>query len=353
MAGHPIELAILGATGAVGRAVLEELEESEVALGRVRLFASERSRDQVLELRGEELEVEVAGERSFRGCDVAILAVPAPVAREWAPRARADGCPVVDASAAFREDPAVPLVVAGVNEGDLAGARARGMVAGPSGPALALARALAPIHRAAGLERLAVTVFHAASGSGAAGVRQLEAESVALLNGEEPGSSGVSHRLAFNLVPQVGEVLAGGRTAEERAVEVELRRILAAGELRATATAVRVPVFYAHGLAVNLRTARPMGAEEARAALRGGPGVKVVDAPVERVYPMPMLAVSDDAVLVGRVREDPSQENGLDLFVCADNLRHGAAANAVRLALSLAGRSVANLAGPPPEGASG
>jgi aspartate-semialdehyde dehydrogenase len=205
-------------------------------------------------------------------------------------------------------------------------------VATPSGPVVPLALALAPIHREAGLVRVAVTILYAASGAGRAGLRQLEKEMVALLNGEEPDASDLSHRVGFNLVPQVGDFGPDGSTDEETAVGRELRRLLSAPSLGATATAIRVPVFYAHGQAVNLRTARPLSAEGARAALRASPAIKVIDSPAERIYPMPMLAVNDDAVLVGRVREDGSQENGLDLFVVADNLRRGAAGNAVRIA---------------------
>jgi aspartate-semialdehyde dehydrogenase len=215
---------------------------------------------------------------------------------------------------------------------EVAAGEARGIVASPSGPVVPLALALAPIHREAGIQRVAVTILQAASGSGRAGLRQLEKEMVALLNGEEPDPSDLSHRVGMNLVPQVGAFLPGGATDVEAAVGGELRRLLSAPALAATATAIRVPVFYAHGLVVNLRTSRPLSADGARAALRSSPGLKVIDSPAERIYPMPMLAVNDDAVLVGRVREDGSQENGLDLFVVADNLRRGAAGNAVRIA---------------------
>lgn len=328
---RPMQLAVVGATGSVGRAVLEDLEAREIP-GVPRLFATARSEVDLLEFRGDELEVEKVGDRSFRGCDAAILAVPAPVARELAPRAWAEGCLAVDLSGAFRSADGVPLVVAGVNDADVARAEGRGIVASPSGPVVPLALSLAPVHRAAGLTRVAVTILYAASGAGRGGLRQLEKEMVALLNGEEPDVSELSHRVGFNLVPHVGTFGPGGSTDEEEAVGAELRRLLSAPALAATATAIRVPVFYAHGLSVNLRTARPLSADGAREALRATPGIKVIDAPGERVYPMPMLAVNDDGVLVGRVREDRSQENGLDLFVVADNLRRGAAGNAVRIA---------------------
>ncbi|HET8733511.1 MAG TPA: aspartate-semialdehyde dehydrogenase [Anaeromyxobacteraceae bacterium] len=328
---RPLKLAVVGATGSVGRAVLEDLEAREVAV-EPRLFATQRSEVDLLEFRGDELEVEPVGDKAFRGCDAAILAVPAAAARELAPRAWAEGCLAVDLSGAFRATDGVPLVVAGVNDADVAGGEKKGVVASPSGPVVPLALALAPLHRAAGLSRLVATVLHAASGSGRAGVRQLEKEMVALLNGEEPDASDLSHRMGFNLVPQVGAFLPDGGTEEEGALGSEIRRLLGEPALPVSATAIRVPVFYGHGLVLNVRTARPLSAEAARTVLRAAPGVKVIDQPGERVYPMPMLAVNDDAVLAGRVRGDGASEAGLDLFVVADNLRRGAAGNAVRIA---------------------
>ena len=331
MTERPLKLAVVGATGSVGRAVLEDLEAREIPV-ELRLFATARSEVDLLEFRGDELEVETVSDRSFRGCDAAILAVPASAARELAPRAWAEGCLAIDLSGAFRSSEGVPLVVAGVNDAEVAAGEARGIVASPSGPVVPLALAIAPIHREAGILRVAVTILQAASGSGRAGLRQLEKEMVALLSGEEPDPSDLSHRVGMNLVPQVGAFVPGGSTDVEAAVGGELRRLLSAPALAATATAVRVPVFYAHGLVVNLRTARPLSADGARAVLGASPDLKVIDSPEERIYPMPMLAVNDDAVLVGRVRVDGSQENGLDLFVVADNLRRGAAGNAVRIA---------------------
>jgi len=348
MADRPLKLGIVGATGAVGTALLEELEEGRAPVSELRLFASPRSEERVLGFRGDELEVEAVAERSFRGLDAAIFAAGAAAAQQWAPRAWAEGCFAIDVSPAFRGDPEVPLVVAEVNPQALSPLPARGTVASPSGSAAALALVLAPLHRFAGLERLVVTVFHSASGSGRLGVGQLESEVVALLNGEEPEPSDLSHRMGFNLVPQVGDPLAGGYTSEEVGLGAELRRVLGAPELRTSATVVRVPVFYAHGLAVNFTTARKLAPEEARALLREAAGVKVVDALGERVYPMPMLAVNDDAVLVGRIREDPSQERGLDLFAAADNLRRGAALNALELARQLTLRREAGRGGENP-----
>jgi aspartate-semialdehyde dehydrogenase len=335
MPARPLKIAILGATGAVGGALLDLLEAGELPVSELRLLASERSREERVEHGEEELVVDVPDDKAFRGLDLALFAAPAEVARAWAPRARADGVPVVDLSPAFRADPDVPLVASDANPGAVSAFRAKGLVACPSAAAVTLSLVLGPIQRASGAERAVVTLLEPASAAGRRGTRQLEAEVLALLNGEEPDPSDFSHRMAFNVVPQVGSFGPGGLTEGEAALQPELRRILSAPELRVTATAVRVPLFHGVAATVNLRTTRRLGAGEARELLRKAPGVKVLDAPGERVYPMPMLAVHDEAALVGRIRDDPSAENALDLFAVGDNLRLGAARNALRIAALL------------------
>ncbi len=333
MPTRPLSLALFGATSAVGRSVLQVLEDRDTPLASLKLLAQDPAPGTVLELRGEEHPVEPVKEGSFRGCEVAIFSAGSAASREWAPRARAEGCAVVDDSSAFRKDADVPLVVAEVNPEALAGWKARGIVANPNCATTPLLVALKPLHAAAGVDRLVVSTYQAVSGAGQEAVEQLEREAQALMNGVEPDAPhAVPYRIAFNLVPQIGAFLPGGYTEEEQAIADETRRILGDAALRASATAVRVPVFYGHSWSVNLRTRRKLSADEARALLRQAPGVKVVDDPQERVYPMPLLVVNDDSVLVGRVREDPSQENGLELFVSADNLRKGSATNAVQLA---------------------
>lgn len=324
---RPLTLAILGATGAVGRALVQVLEERDLPVAALRLLARKDSAGEEIDFRGETLEVEEASPRALRGADLCFLAVPAAAAREWAPRARAEGCrAVIDASAAFRSDPDVPLLAANVNPQALAGLGERGIAAGPEAAALLLATALEPLRKAAGLERVAAVTLHAASGSGDPAVRELEAEVADLMNGREPDPPIESpHRVAFNLVPHVGGFGPGGRTDEEARTAAEVERILGEPGLRLSVASVRAPVFFAHTQLVWLRTRRRLPVEEARDALRNGPGLKLLDDPAERVYPMPMLAVGDDAVLAGRVREDPSQENGLEILVCGDNLRAGAA----------------------------
>ncbi len=337
MPSRPLSLALLGATGLVGRSVLDALPDAELELGALKLLGSQRSAGSRVEAGDDEVVVEPLLEGAFRGCDVAIFCAPPEVARAWAPRARADGCAVVDTSSAFRTDPGVPLVVPEVNAAALEGIGSAGLVALAGGGAAALAVALAPLHAEARLERLVVSILEPVSGAGARGLQQLEREATDLMNGRAPDAAGaVAHRIAFNIVPQVGAFLADGRTEEEEGLAAEMRRVLAAPGLRLAVTALRAPVFYGQVAAIHAVTGRKVPADEARALLRQAPGVKLLDAPGEGIYPMPMLAVNDDAVLVGRVREDPSEERALDLLVVSDDLRQRAAC-----ALRIAGRLTA------------
>ncbi len=345
MAGRPLELALLGATGAVGRTLVQALEESDLEVASLRLLASERSAGTEMEFRGDGLRVAAVRAGSFAGCDIAFFAAGATPARTWLPEARAAGARVIDLSPAFREDPGVPLVLADLGTWRSPGAaRDEGasgtvptLVACPSASSAQLALVLAPLRAAAGLERVGVVTLEAVSGAGQGAVEELEAELRAMLAFQEPPPpSALPHRIAFNAVPQVGVFREDGATDEERRTETELRRMLGDASLRVSATAVRIPLFHAHTQLVNLRTVRELAPEAARASLREAPGVKVLDSPAELVYPMPMLAVNDDAVLVGRIRRDPSQDRALDLVIVGDNLRRGAALNAIAIARPLA-----------------
>jgi len=336
---RPLKVAVLGATGAVGTTLVQVLEEHDFPIESLRLLASARSEGAEIDFRGDSLGVQAVKDGAFDGCDLAFLAAPEGVAREWAPRARAAGCAVVDVSPAFRLDLDVPLVVPEVNPQDVDLWKARGIVASPGPSAVLLAVALKPLHDAAGLEHVAATVLASVSGAGQAAIEQLEREGQDLMNGREPEPGpALPWRIAFNLVPQAGPFGPDGRAGEEAAVSAEARRLLKDPDLRLSATVVRVPLFYGHSAAATVRTRRPLGPDAAREALRAAPGVKVVDDPAQKVYPMPMLAVNDDAVLVGRIRADASQENGLALFAVLDNLRKGAASNAVQIARLLAER---------------
>jgi aspartate-semialdehyde dehydrogenase len=332
MPSRPVTLAVVGATGLAGRAVLELLPDSELDPSELRLFASERSKEARIEVEGEpeDLPVAALSAGAFRGVDLALFLAPAGVAREWAPRAVAEGCRVIDASRAFRGDAAVPLVLPGVNPAALPGA-GPGIAAVAGGPAAALAPVLLALSRAAGLERVVATALCPASGAGTRGPEQLEREAQDLMNGREPEQGeAFPHRVAFNVVPQVGNLGEGGHTDEEAGAGDDLRRLLAAPALEVALTAVRVPVFYGLAIAARVVTSRALELEAARAALREAPGVKLVDDPAERIYPMPMLTANDEAVLAGRLRADPGAR-ALDLVVAADEL-HRVAAAALRIA---------------------
>jgi aspartate-semialdehyde dehydrogenase len=329
MAVRGLDVAVLGATGAMGRGILQALEEGDLPLGSLRLLASGRADRAELEFQGEPVPTEAVKDGSFRGCVVAVFAAGTEAARKWAPRARVEGCAVVDLSAAFGLELDVPLVVPDVNL-DAARAAPRGIVACGRGTCASLAAVLSPVRDAAGLERVVVATYEPASGAGQGGLEQLEREARDLLSGREPEPGALPYRIAFNLMPQVGAFGPDGRTEEESRLAEELRKVLAEPGLRVSATAVRVPVFYGSAAAVNLTTRRKLAAAEARELFRKAPGVKLLDDPAEKVYPMPILAVNDDLTLVGRVRKDASEESGLDLFLAADPLRQGAA-SAVRI----------------------
>lgn len=343
MAGRPAHLAIVGATGAAGRALLQALEESDLEVATLRLLATERSAGAELDFRGELRRVEAVDERAFDGLDLALLAVPPAASREWGARAWSRGCAVVDLSPAFRLDPEVPLVVPELNPDSVVQFRRRGVVATPGAGAVQLALVLAALEAAAGVERVVVSTCVAVSGAGQRAIEELEQQTRAMMAFQEPPEPvAVPQRVAFNLVPQVGAFEADGSTEEERRLVEETRRLLGAGAPRISATALHVPLFYGISQVVNVRTTRPLSAGAARDALRGARGVKVVDDPAQGVYPMPMLAVNDEAVLVGRIREDASQDRGLDLLVVADNLRRGAAATALGVAQLLLERHLAS-----------
>jgi len=338
MPSRPFSIALLGATGAVGRAVLEVIEDLDVPVSEVRLLASARSAGQEIDFRGEPQRVRAVADGAFRGCDVAILCAGEDASLAWAPVARAEGALVVDDSTAFRDRPGVPLVVPEVNLAALDGAT-EGIVANPGAMAIALALALKPLDAAAGLRRLVVDTYQAVSGAGHRGVAALEREVADLMNGREPPPPArFPHRVAFNVVPQVGEVGADGVSAEERSIADDLRRLLGLPGLAVAATAVRVPVFFGHTAAVHAGFERPLEVAAARELLRGARAVKVLDQPGEAIYPMPMLAVNDDAVLVGRLRADPAMAPGLSFFLAADNLRKAGATNLVQLAEAMAAR---------------
>ncbi len=332
---------VIGATGLVGGEMLQILEARAFPVSRLRLYASPRSEGRVIPTAWGDVTCEVLAPGCFDGLDLVIVDVDDPLALEWAPVAVAAGAKVIDNSAAYRMDPDVPLVVAEVNPDDVRDLP-KGIVSCPNCTTMVLLTALAPLHRAAGIERMVVSTYQSVSGAGQPGMYELDGqwnkwagESEQLRRAgttEIATESGDvwSRPIAGNVIPLAGSVKDAGYTSEEWKLVLESRRILHAPELRATATCVRVPVFVGHAMAANVEFGRPVSKAEAVALLADAPGVVLVDD--GDGYPTPLEGAGIDPVLVGRVREDPSRPGALDLWVTGDNLRKGAALNAVQLA---------------------
>jgi aspartate-semialdehyde dehydrogenase len=334
---------VLGATGAVGSTILDVLAERRFPSAEVVPFASERSAGKKIKWRGSELEVRALNEETIQGLDVVLSSAGGSVSSEWAPRFVEAGAVVVDNTSYWRMHDDVPLVVAGVNP-DAASAH-KGIVANPNCTTMVMMMALAPIHRAVGLERLVVSTYQAVSGTGQRAIEELRDQSHAVLHGQEPPAPQIyPHRIAFNVLPQV-EVFKDGDdyTTEERKVMAETRKILGFGEeVGVSVTCARVPVIAGHSESVNVRTRDDLSPEDCRELLQRATGVEVIDDPGKGGYPTALDAAGNDDVYVGRVRRDPSQERTLNLWIVGDNLRKGAATNAVQVAELLAERKLLN-----------
>ena len=345
-----MKVAVLGATGVVGREMLRTLEERRFPADEVVALASQRSDGVRLPFRGEELVVRPVAEDAFRGVDVALFSAGATASREWAPRAVEAGATVVDNSSAFRMDPGVPLVIPEVNAGSLDGHR--GIVANPNCTAITALMAVAPLHRAAGLSRLVVSSYQSVSGAGQRGVDELveqvdkigdrQHELLRPDHGALPRGDVFGPTIAYNVIPRGGTFDADGWTSEETKLRTESRKILDLPDLPVAATVVRVPVITGHSVSVLLELERELPPDRARALLEEAPGVSVVDEPEADAFPTPLDAAGRDDVLVGRIR--PGDRPGtLLLFASGDNLRKGAALNAVQIAelLSRSGSATA------------
>jgi aspartate-semialdehyde dehydrogenase len=334
MAPDSYRVGVVGVTGAVGSTMLEVLRERGFPAGEVVAFASERSAGRKLAFDGRELECRPLSGETIQGLDLVLSSAGGEVSAEWAPKLVEAGAVVVDNTSYWRMHAEVPLVVAEVNPEALDSHR--GIVANPNCSAMQMVVALAPIHRAAGIERIVVSTYQPVSGTGRRAMQELRDQTHALLHEAElPPAEVYPHRIAFNVVPQV-ETFKGGDdyTTEERKMMAETRKILGADEqeLGISATCVRVPVLYGESESVNVQTREPLSPQECRELLSRAPGVVVVDSPADGVYPLAMDAGGRDEVMVGRIRRDPSHERCLNLWVVGDNLRKGAATNAVQLA---------------------
>jgi aspartate-semialdehyde dehydrogenase len=325
-------VAILGATGAVGKESLEILEERNFPLAALRLFASKRSAGEVMTCQGKEWTVEELTESSsFAGVDFAFISATDAISKEYGPRLGAAGVVVIDDSGVFRMDPQVPLVVPEVNAAALR-SLPRGIVAIPNCTTTPLVMALKPLHDAVGVKRVVVTTFQSVSGTGAAAMDELLDQTRALMAFRDVKAEVYPYQIAFNLLPHIGSFSESGECSEEIKIVRETRKILDAPKMRVTSTTVRVPVLRCHSESINVELDKPLSPNDARAALAAMPGVLVYDDPLKKLYPMPLDATGKDEVYVGRIREDASVTNGLNLWVVSDNLRKGAALNAVQIA---------------------
>lgn len=334
MSGRSV--AVLGATGVVGQEILSILEERKFPVRSLKALASPRSAGKTVHFGSEKITVEVAEPSSFRGVELVLASAGANVTRELAPAIRASGAVLVDNSSAFRMTSDVPLVVPEVNADAIASHR--GIIANPNCVAIILCVAVAPLHRAAVVERIVVSTYQSASGAGLAAMRELEQQTRSVLLGEAPVPVALPHPIAFNVFSHNAAVGPDGYNGEETKVMNETRKILGAPELRVTATCVRVPVLRAHTESINLALRDQIDEGRARQILSESPGIQVVDDRERNTFPMPFASSGKDAVFVGRIRNDPSlpKGRGLQLLVCGDQLRKGAALNAIQIAEKLA-----------------
>jgi len=325
-------VAIVGATGAVGEAMLSILAERQFPIGRLHLLASARSAGEKIDYGARKIVVEDLATFDPAGIDIALFSAGGSVSKEFAPKFAAAGAVVIDNSSAFRQDDDVPLVVSEVNPEAIA-RRPRGIIANPNCSTMQMLVALAPIHRAVGIERINVATYQSVSGAGRSAMEELGRQTAAMLGFQTHAPAKFPVQIAFNLIPHIDEFMDNGYTREEMKLVWETRKILGDASIQVNPTAVRVPVFYGHSEAVHLETRVKLSAADARALLEAAPGVEVVDDRVPGGYPTPVThAAGSDPVYVGRIREDLSHPRGLDLWIVSDNIRKGAALNAVQLA---------------------
>ncbi|MCL2204212.1 MAG: aspartate-semialdehyde dehydrogenase [Defluviitaleaceae bacterium] len=320
----PFTCAVVGATGMVGKMLVQILEERKLPVSQLHLFASPQDAGQVMRFNGREITIEELTPASFdRGIDTALFAVSNALSRTYAPLAVKKGCTVVDNSSAWRLDPAVPLVVPEVNRGDIA--THRGIIANPNCCAAPTVVALKPLHDAFGVKRVVISTYQSVSGAGVDGWQDL----TDTLSGAVPKH--FPYPIAHNLIPHIDAFEADGYTGEEKKLMAEVRKMLHLPDLAITATTVRVPVYSGHSLSINVTFDKPFALDEVRQLLGTAPGVILADNPAEKLYPMPITAAGNDHVHIGRLRRDDSYENSLNLWVVSDNIRKGAATNAVQI----------------------
>jgi len=328
-------VAVVGATGAVGNEMIKILYERKFPVANIILLASERSAGKTLKYGDTEIQVRVLREDSFQGVDIGLFSAGGSVSERFAPIASQAGCVVIDNTSAFRMVPEIPLVVPEVNPEAIVMYKRRGIIANPNCSTIQMVVALKPIHDLVKIKRIVVSTYQAVSGTGKRAIQELREQTMAILNDEEPKVDIYPHQIAFNCLPQIDVFLDNGYTKEEMKMVNETKKIFSDPLIGVTATTVRVPVFYGHSESVNIETEKKITAQEVKELLMGSPGIVVIDDPNLNQYPLAVLAAGKNDTFVGRIREDESIKNGINMWVVADNLRKGAALNAVQIAEKL------------------
>ena len=336
MSKKKFNVAVAGATGAVGNQMIKCLEEADFPVGSLKFLASSRSVGRSLRFRGDLITVEELKEDSFQGMDIALFSAGGGTSEKFAPVAAGAGCVVVDNSSAWRMDPDVPLVVPEVNPHAIADYSKKGIIANPNCSTIQMVVVLNPIHKRYGIKRVVVSTYQAVSGTGKKAIDELFDQTRSMINFLDYEKKVYPHRIAFNCLPHIDVFLENGYTKEEIKMVDETRKILEDQTIGVTATTVRVPVFYSHCESVNVETRKPITAGEVKLLLGKAPGIKVMDDPAKNLYPLATDAAGQDLTLVGRIRDDGSVENGINMWIVADNIRKGAATNAVQIARILA-----------------
>jgi aspartate-semialdehyde dehydrogenase len=332
MAQKKFNVAVAGATGAVGNQMIRCLEEMNFPVHSVKFLASSRSVGRQLRFKGD-LELK---EDSFKGFDIALFSAGGGTSQKFAPLAAKDGCVVVDNSSAWRMDSKVPLVVPEVNPHAIARYTEKGIIANPNCSTIQMVVVLHPIHKKYGIKRIVVSTYQAVSGTGKKAIDELFDQTRAMINFLDYETRVYPHRIAFNCLPHIDIFMDNGYTKEEMKMVNETRKIMEDDSIAVTATTVRVPVFFGHSESVNVETKDPISAEDVKGLLQNSPGVKVMDDPQKNLYPLATDAAGQNLTLVGRIRQDESIANGINMWIVADNIRKGAATNAVQIAQVLA-----------------
>ena len=327
---NKVNVAVLGATGAVGREMLKVLEERDFPINQLKALASARSAGKALPFKGGEVIVEEATDASFEGMDIVLGAASNEMAKRFAPAIVKAGAVFVDNSSAFRMRDDVPLIVPEINPQDVK--NHHGIISNPNCSTIITLVAVAGLNKVSPIQTMVASTYQAVSGAGANGLIELENQAKAYVNGEPMEINVFQHQIAFNLIPQIGSDTGNGYTTEEMKMQNEGRKIMHLPNLRVTCTCVRVPVMRSHSISVTLRTERKITVEEARAAIAAAPGCRLVDDLNNKVYPMPLDTSDQDIVFVGRIREDLTSDNGISLWCCGDQVRKGAATNAIQIA---------------------